>query len=199
MRYTISVILLLSSLYSFSQLYIPTGTIFTLNGSETQFTSNESINIINNHIKGNGVFYLLGSSEQYLESSKNSLELPNLFIKEASLLDLNTALTINNELIIENGQLYLSHDLILNSPNALILKGQSKVIETPNGMLLFIECFTERTFTNTIVSVFHVSTKNPNNALSFFSVKVPFAKLTLQYIGVYNVNIKINIPPPKLV
>ena len=144
MRHIISVILLLSSLYSYSQLYISSGTVFTLNGLETQISSKESINIINTHIKGTGVFNLLGSSEQYLESSKGSLEMPNLFIKDASLLYINTALSINNELIIENGILVLSHDLMLNSPYALILKGQSEVIETSKGKLVFMEFFTQR-------------------------------------------------------
>ena len=86
MRYTISIVLILSSLYSYSQLYIPSDTVFTLIGLETQLSSNESINIINTHIKGTGVFNLLGSSVQHLESSKGSLELPNLTIKYASLL-----------------------------------------------------------------------------------------------------------------
>mgnify|MGYP001365319452 FL=1 len=51
MRYTISVVLILSSLYSYSQLYIPSDTVFILIGLETQLSSNESINIINTHIK----------------------------------------------------------------------------------------------------------------------------------------------------
>ena len=199
MRHTISVILLLSSLYSYSQLYISSGTIFTLNGLETQISSKESINIINTHIKGTGVFNLLGSSEQYLESSKGSLEMPNLFIKDASLLHINTALSINNELIIENGILVLSHDLILNSPYALILKGQSEVIETSKGKLVFMEFFTERSVINAIVSIFYISPKNPHNSLSFTIEKVILAKVLLKYIDDYNVTIKTITPPPKLV
>ena len=199
MRHTISVILLLSSLYSYSQLYISSGTIFTLNGLETQISSKESINIINTHIKGTGVFNLLGSSEQYLESSQGSLEMPNLFIKDASLLHINTALSINNELIIENGILVLSHDLILNSPYALILKGQSEVIETSKGKLVFMEFFTERSVINAIVSIFYFSPKNPHNSLSFTIEKVILAKVLLKYIDDYNVTIKTITPPPKLV
>ena len=199
MRHTISVILLLNSLYSYSQLYISSGTIFTLNGLETQISSKESINIINTHIKGTGVFNLLGSSEQYLESSKGSLEMPNLFIKDASLLHINTALSINNELIIENGILVLSHDLILNSPYALILKGQSEVIETSKGKLVFMEFFTERSVINAIVSIFYISPKNPHNSLSFTIEKVILAKVLLKYIDDYNVTIKTITPPPKLV
>ena len=199
MRHTISVILLLSSLYSYSQLYISSGTIFTLNGLETQISSKESINIINTHIKGTGVFNLLGSSEQYLESSQGSLEMPNLFIKDASLLHINTALSINNELIIENGILVLSHDLILNSPYALILKGQSEVIETSKGKLVFMEFFTQRSVINAIVSVFYISPKNPHNSLSFTIEKVILAKVLLKYIDDYNVTIKTITPPPKLV
>jgi hypothetical protein len=199
MRHIISVILLLSSLYSYSQLYISSGTIFTLNGLETQISSKESINIINTHIKGTGVFNLLGSSEQYLESSKGSLEMPNLFIKDASLLYINTALSINNELIIENGILVLSHDLMLNSPYALILKGQSEVIETSKGKLVFMEFFTQRSVINAIVSVFYISPKNPYNSLSFTIEKVILAKVLLKYIDYYNVTIKTITPPPKLV
>ena len=41
MRYTISVVLILSSLYSYSQLYIASDTVFTLIGLETQLSSNE--------------------------------------------------------------------------------------------------------------------------------------------------------------
>ena len=199
MRHIISVILLLSSLYSYSQLYISSGTVFTLNGLETQISSKESINIINTHIKGTGVFNLLGSSEQYLESSKGSLEMPNLFIKDASLLYINTALSINNELIIENGILVLSHDLMLNSPYALILKGQSEVIETSKGKLVFMEFFTERSVINAIVSIFYISPKNPHNSLSFTIEKVILAKVLLKYIDYYNVTIKTITPPPKLV
>ena len=200
MRHTISFILLLSSLYSYSQLYIPSGTVFTLKGLETQLSSNESTNIINTHIKGTGVFNLLGSSKQYLESSKGSLELPNLCIKNASLLYLNTPLTINSELIIENGILYLSHDLKLNNSSALILKGQSSVIETTKGNLVFMEYFTERSFTNAaIVSVFYISPKNSHNVLSFTNEKVILAKVPLIYIDDYNVTIKTTTPPPKLV
>ena len=199
MRHIISVILLLSSLYSYSQLYISSGTVFTLNELETQISSKESINIINTHIKGTGVFNLLGSSEQYLESSKGSLEMPNLFIKDASLLYINTALSINNELIIENGILVLSHDLMLNSPYALILKGQSEVIETSKGKLVFMEFFTERSVINAIVSIFYISPKNPHNSLSFTIEKVILAKVLLKYIDDYNVTIKTITPPPKLV
>jgi len=200
MRHIISLILLLSSLYSYSQLYIPSGTVFTLNGLETQLSSNESTNIINTHIKGTGVFNLLGSSKQYLESSKGSLELPNLFIKNASLLYINTALSINNELIIKNGILDLSHDLKLNSPSALILKGQSSVIETSKGNLVFMEYFTERSFTNAaVVSVFYISQKNSHNVLSFIIEKVFSAKVPLKYIVDYNVTINTATPPPKLV
>ena len=199
MRLTINIIFILSSLYSYSQLYIPSGTIFTLKSTETQLSSNESINIINTHIVGNGVFNLIGSSEQYFESSKGSLELPNLCIKNASLLYLNTALTINSELIIENGILVLSHDLKLNSPSALILKGQSSIIETSNGTLLFMEYFKKQFFTNEILSVFYTSTKNCYNALSFVIVKLPLNKSTLKHIGDYKVTTKTSTPPPKLV
>jgi len=199
MRLIVIVFLLFSSLYSYSQLYIPSGTIFTLKSTETQLSSNESINIINTHIKGTGVFNLLGSSEQYLESSKGSLEMPNLFIKDASLLYINTALSINNELIIKNGILDLSHDLKLNSPSALILKGQSSIIETSNGTLLFMEYFKKQFFTNEILSVFYTSTKNCYNALSFVIVKLPLNKSTLKHIDDYKVITKTSTPPPKLV
>ena len=199
MRLTINIIFILSSLYSYSQLYIPSGTIFTLKSTETQLSSNESINIINTHIKGTGVFNLLGSSEQYLESSKGSLEMPNLFIKDASLLHINTALSINNELLIENGILVLSHDLTLSNPDALILKGSSEVIETSNGKLLFLEYFNERPFANATVPVFYVYPMSSQNELSFIIKKVLLATHRLQYIDDYKVTIKTITPPPKLV
>ena len=199
MRYTISIVLILSSLYSYSQLYIASDTVFTLIGLETQLSSNESINIINTHIKGTGVFNLLGSSVQHLESSKGSLELPNLTIKYASLLDLNTALSINNKLVIENGKLYLSHNLTLSRPSALVLKGYSEVIETSNGTLMFMKNVKERLLINAIAtSVFYVSPKNSHNAQTFIIVKLPFIKRPLQYISDYMVSIKVTTPPPKL-
>ena len=199
MRLIVIVFLLFSSLYSYSQLYIPSGTVFTLNGSETQLCSNESTNIINSHLQGTGVFRLLGESVQYLESSKKSLELPNLVIKNAFLLNLNTALSISNELLIENGILVLSHDLTLSNPDALILKGSSEVIETSNGKLLFLEYFNERPFANATVPVFYVYKMSSQNELSFIIKKVLLATRRLQYIDDYKVIIKINTPPPKLV
>tara|TARA_B110000093_G_scaffold129763_1_gene138694 strand:+ start:2071 stop:2670 length:600 start_codon:yes stop_codon:yes gene_type:complete len=199
MRLIVIVFLLFSSLYSYSQLYIPSGTVFTLNGSETQLCSNESTNIINSHLQGTGVFRLLGESVQYLESSKKSLELPNLVIKNAFLLNLNTALSISNELLIENGILVLSHDLTLSNPDALILKGSSEVIETSNGKLLFLEYFNERPFANATVPVFYVYPMSSQNELSFIIKKVLLATHRLQYIDDYKVIIKINTPPPKLV
>ena len=97
------------------------------------------------------------------------------------------------------GKLYLSHNLTLSRPSALVLKGYSEVIETSNGTLMFMKNVKERLLINAIAtSVFYVFPKNSHNAQTFIIVKLPFIKRPLQYISDYMVSIKVTTPPPKL-
>ena len=137
MRQSSFLLLLLCGVYGNSQLYIPKEAVFSLHGPKTILSSQEFLNKFNAPIKGQGVIYLNHSTSQRLTSSSLYLELPNLRVKNANLVTLETSLDIHNKLIVESGNLTLYHEIVLNSPEDLIIDTISNVITTSNGQLTY--------------------------------------------------------------
>ena len=137
MRQKLLILFLFHVLNGHCQLYVAEGTTFSLKGPKTILSSKESLNEFNTPIKGQGVIYLNHSTSQRLTSSSLYLELPNLRVKNANLVTLETSLDIHNKLIVESGNLTLYHEIVLNSPEDLIIDTISNVITTSNGQLSY--------------------------------------------------------------
>ena len=137
MRQKLLILFLFHVLNGHCQLYVAEGTTFSLKGPKTILSSKESLNEFNTPIKGQGVIYLNHSTSQRLTSSSLYLELPNLRVKNANLVTLETSLDIHNKLIVESGNLTLYHEIVLNSPEDLIIDTISNVITTSNGQLTY--------------------------------------------------------------
>ena len=137
MRQKLLILFLFHVLNGHCQLYVAEGTTFSLKGPKTILSSKESLNEFNTPIKGQGVIYLNHSTSQRLISSSLYLELPNLRVKNANLVTLETSLDIHNKLIVESGKLTLYHEIVLNSPEDLIIDTISNVITTSNGQLTY--------------------------------------------------------------
>ena len=70
MRQIVTLLLFLSSLCGFSQLYVAEGAVFSIPSSELTFSSQESIKIKNSSVKGQGLLYFNGEVVQQLNSSE---------------------------------------------------------------------------------------------------------------------------------
>ena len=103
MRQIVTLLLFLSSLCGFSQLYVAEGAVFSIPSSESTFSSQESINIINSSVKGQGLLYFNGEVLQHLNSSETVLQIPNLQLKNADLMTIEMVLEIQHTLIIDSG------------------------------------------------------------------------------------------------
>tara|TARA_B110000238_G_scaffold154536_1_gene166994 strand:+ start:556 stop:1164 length:609 start_codon:yes stop_codon:yes gene_type:complete len=137
MRQKLLILFLFHVLNGHCQLYVAEGTTFSLKGPKTILSSKESLNEFNTSIKGQGVIYLNHSTSQRLISSSLYLELPNIRVKNANLVTLDTRLDIHNKLIVESGKLTLYHEIVLNSSEDLIIDTISNVITTSNGQLTY--------------------------------------------------------------
>ena len=137
MRQKLLILFLFHVLNGHCQLYVAEGTTFSLKGPKTILSSQEFLNKFNAPIKGQGVIYLNHSTSQRLTSSSLYLELPNIRVKNANLVTLDTRLDIHNKLIVESGNLTLYHEIVLNSPEDLIIDTISNVITTSNGQLTY--------------------------------------------------------------
>ena len=137
MRQIVTLLLFLSSLCGFSQLYVAEGTVFSIPSSESTFSSQESINIINSSVKGQGLLYFNGEVLQHLNSSETVLQIPNLQLKNADLMTIEMVLEIQHTLIIDSGTLTLSKDLYLEDSAALQTFGEAAVLPSTCGQLVY--------------------------------------------------------------
>ena len=129
MRQNLTFLLFLYSLYGAAQLYVQQGTTLHLGSSDAILSSMEHVNQIDAPIEGTGTLILNSLSEQQLTSTKAVLELPKLQLKNAQTVNLQTALFIKDQLILDRGVLQLTQTLILTDPTALVV-GNSAGIHT---------------------------------------------------------------------
>ena len=137
MRQNLTLLLLMCSLLGFSQLYISEGILFSMGKETTILTTQEPLNIINANIIGQGRLYLNSSSGQSLTSTQAILELPTLHILNANLVHIKMALNIQNQMVIDQGTLTLSHDLVLYNGTSLVLGTDAKIHTTANGHIVY--------------------------------------------------------------
>ena len=202
MRHTIRVILLLSGLYSYSQLYIPSGTVFTLDGLETQISSNESINTINTTISGQGTLVFNRNSEQVLTSTQSVLILPNLVLKNADLLRIETVVSVQNKLFIYEGELVLLHDLHLQDNTSLVLFNESKIKETEQGEIVInsnlLDFFHPIAYSSNTPTIVFVNTQSSSKTTSPLFTTALRANFDLNTMNNYIFYIIQPTPPPKI-
>jgi len=105
MRQYLTSLLFLCSFFGFAQLYVAKDAVFSLPSSESTFNSQESINTINASVSGQGVLYFNGVDIQHLKSSETVLQIPNLRLKNADLVSIETLLELKHDLMIESGTL----------------------------------------------------------------------------------------------
>ena len=137
MRQIVTLLLFLSSLCGFSQLYVVEDVVFSIPSSELIFSSQESVNIINSSVKGQGILYLNGKFEQHLNSTEAVIHLPSLRLKNADLVTIHAALEIQNFLIIDSGTLTLFNNLYLQDSAALQTFGDAAVLPSTFGQLVY--------------------------------------------------------------
>ena len=99
MRQIVTLLSFLSTLCGFAQLYVAEGAVFSMPSPESTFSSQESINTINSSVKGNGVLYFNGKLVQQLNSSETALQIPNLQLKNADLVAIETVLEIQHSFL----------------------------------------------------------------------------------------------------
>lgn len=127
-------------MYSFfgsAQFYVQKNTLFSLKSTETILSSKEAVNQIDSAVLGEGSLYLNASASQDLRSTEQVLELPNLQLKNASLIHLDTALAIDQQLVVENGLLTLSQTLFLHPPDALVLLANAHIHASATAQILY--------------------------------------------------------------
>jgi len=128
--------LLFSSVAAWAQFYVQKSTTLSLGNPQTILSSQETINLVDADIVGQGSFYLNSTTTQHLTSTKQ-LELPNLILANANTIHLETAILIQHQLIIETGILTLSQELMLNSQADLVLGEGAGIDATTTGLLIY--------------------------------------------------------------
>ena len=136
-KLTIAILcMLMSSLSVFGQLSIGEGVLFSIPNETTFITSKAFKTQINSPITGQGTIYLNSSSAQQLHSTQTLLSLPNLQLANASLVRIETAVYIHNQLRIDAGVLVLDQDIYLPS-KALLVLGATASTQSQSGQLRF--------------------------------------------------------------
>ena len=199
MRLKLALLFCLSSLIASAQFIVKKGTILSLTTPETLLSSQESLNQIEASIHGKGTLYLNSTSQQQLASTQTDFELPSLFIQNAHLVQIQTALKIHQYLEIENGQLQLNNPILLPHPRALKLDVTASVANNSKPLLLYSSQLQP---SNPLVH------HNSNTLLKFsnlqeFQLRLQTALLyrTSDYKTIvnngYSVNFKHATPPPE--
>ena len=140
MRLKLTLLLCLSSFIASAQFFVTEGNTLSFTTPETIFSSQETLNQIDAQILGKGTLYLHSTVSQELTSTQEFLELPSLFIQNAHLVQIQTALKIQH-LEIENGQLQLNHPILLSHPRALKLGDTAAVANNSKALLLYTTQF----------------------------------------------------------
>jgi len=201
MRFTLVSLWFLFCYCGFAQLVVQEGTLLSLKNPNTVLSSYEELNQVNNSIKGEGTLYLNGLSDQLLTSTQNDLELPNLYIKNADLVHIQTALKIHDQLDVFSGQLTLYQKLIIKNPENLVLGNAASIFTTHRGQLVCGHQIVKKpSFEMILTQSFLIYTENiPIKILQnnqeikplWDSIFGPYA-----FIG-HEIFFKPNTPPPK--
>jgi hypothetical protein len=136
MRQNLTLLFVLCSFLGFSQLYVSEGTLFSLETPETLLSSQEVINQVDAPLYGRGLLFLNHSAVQQLRSTQTLLSLPSLHLANATLVRIETAVDIHNQLRIDAGVLVLDQDIHLPS-KALLVLGATASTESQSGQLRF--------------------------------------------------------------
>lgn len=111
----------------FAQFYVQHDAVLHLKSQKSTLSVQEAQLQVNAPLSGQGTLLLNRSSFQTLESTQNSLELPNLTIEHAHLVQLNSALRLEQQLTLHSGVLHLEQPLYLTDQTALVLHNNSSI------------------------------------------------------------------------
>lgn len=112
---------------AFAQFYVQQGVVLNLETPKTTLSVQEAQLHINAPIQGQGTLVLNSSELQTLSSTQSVLEVSKLSLEHAHLVNLNTALRIEQQLTLRSGVLYLTHPLYLTDQTALVLLNNSRI------------------------------------------------------------------------
>ena len=186
----------------FSQLHIKEGTTFSLLNANSFLSTQEYKNTINTTISGQGSLVFNRNSEQVLTSAQAVLILPNLVLKNADLIRIETVVSVPKKLFIYEGELVLLHDLHLQDNKSLVLFNESKIKETEQRKIVinsnlfnFFYPIAYMANSSTVVSV---KTKSSSKITAPLSTAALGVNLDLQLMKNYIVYIILPTPPPKI-
>ena len=190
MQHRLIILVLISNFLCFSQLHIKEGTTFTLLDANSFLSTKEYINTINTTMSGQGTLVFNRNSEQVLTSTQSVLILPNLVLKNADLLRIETVVSVQNKLFIYEGELVLLHDLHLQDNKSLVLFNESKIKETEQGKIVI----------NSNLFNFFYPIAYMANSSTVVSVKTKSSFKTTApiFTAALRTNLDLHTPPPKI-
>jgi len=202
MHHRLIILVLISNFLCFSQLHIKEGTTFTVLDANSFLSTKEYINTINTTMSGQGTLVFNRNSEQVLSSTQVVLILPNLVLKSADLIRIETVVSVPKKLFIYEGELVLLHDLHLQDNKSLVLFNESKIKETEQRKIVinsnlfnFFYPIAYMANSSTVVSV---KTKSSSKITAPLSTAALGVNLDLQLMKNYIVYIILPTPPPKI-
>ena len=202
MHHRLIILVLISNFLCFSQLHIKEGTTFTLLNSNSFLSTKESINTINTTISGQGTLVFNRNSEQVLTSTQSVLILPNLVLKNADLLRIETVVSVQNKLFIYEGELVLLHDLHLQDNTSLVLFNESKIKETEQGEIVInsnlLDFFHPIAYSSNTPTIVFVNTQSSSKTTSPLFTTALRANFDLNTMNNYIFYIIQPTPPPKI-
>jgi len=153
-------------------------------------------------MSGQGTLVFNRNSEQVLSSTQVVLILPNLVLKSADLIRIETVVSVPKKLFIYEGELVLLHDLHLQDNKSLVLFNESKIKETEQRKIVinsnlfnFFYPIAYMANSSTVVSV---KTKSSSKITAPLSTAALGVNLDLQLMKNYIVYIILPTPPPKI-
>ena len=153
-------------------------------------------------MSGQGSLVFNRNPEQVLTSAQAVLILPNLVLKNADLLRIETVVSVPKKLFIYEGELELLHDLHLQDNKSLILFNESKIKETEQGKIVInsnlFDIFYPINYMANSSTVVFVKTKSSFKTTAPIFTAALRTNLDLQLMKNYIVYIILPTPPPKI-
>lgn len=118
-----------------AQLYVGSSSNITIKGNTSLYTQ-ESVNTIDGRVSGDGAL-VLGNKAQELTTVNNNIILSNVILEDATGLTINAPLAVTHTITARKGELTLTHSLIVNTPDAIILENDAFINETLQGRILY--------------------------------------------------------------
>lgn len=184
---------------AFAQFYVQQGVVLNLEIPKTTLSVQEAQLHINAPIQGQGTLVLNSSELQTLSSTQSVLEVPSLSLEHAHLVNLNTALRIEQQLTLRSGVLYLTQPLYLTDQTALVLLNNSRIQseEFLNYDLQLIDhAQLQWVWTHSPISIYY--TTQTHEELNFTELpqknRPNFGTLTPSYKALY---LQSSTPPPE--